>query len=282
MVFSILQLEKRGDVALELSKLFRDILHRNKFVHYRLMQGPFSFYDFIDQSIEFCPFINGCSSFEEFVREYGIEDKTGLEQGLILIDFLVNYLSWLDTSSWLETQGSTTDVNTLYELIKEEAGILQVIKKQIGYILELANYKIEYIQSPNYKFKTSIIIKRDQDVDSVLKYLDTEPRIRVLTYLDFRIERNVQEKHHIIRALYVDLEAIGSKLSKEERREKSYIEAKLCLNFSRHFRDKNISDSEAISYLDYSFYKFIHYIRENYFKENSHILDAIKRAQKKA
>ena len=268
-MISIFELEKRGDVMKEYYKLYDDMLEREDFYHYD--ESKFcSLKEFIDMNIELSPFVDGVSSLDEFITDYNLNKMPQQTMALYICDFILNFFSWAgDVKSPIYK-----DYKEFYDYSKKT---FMVVLKQIYYILELANYQNVEFEHPSYTFPTIRIVKRDHDVDSILSYLDEEPRIRVLSYLDFRVESNVQEKLNIIRSLYVDLEAIGSKLSNAERRANPYSEVKMCLNFARHFREKNISDTEAIEYLDYSFYKFIHYIRENYFKENSHILEAIKK-----
>lgn len=270
-MISIFELEKRGDVMKEYYKLYDDMLERKDFYHYD--ESKFcSLKEFIDMNIELSPFVDGVSSLDEFITDYNLNKMPQQTMALYICDFILNFFSWAgDVKSPIYK-----DYKEFYDYSKKT---FMVVLKQIYYILELANYQNVKFEHPSYTFPTIRIVKRDQDVDSVLHLLDEEGRYKVLEYLDFRTENDIEKKKEILRVLYIKFEEIKGSLTKEEKGSILFKDTKACLNFPRHFKDKTLEDSTIMKCLDYSFYMYIHFMRSRFFAKNEETLKIIKENQ---
>lgn len=193
---SILDLEQRIDPMIEYNKLY-SFLNKEEFIdvgsgfNYR----PKPFINHIDSIILTLPYTGSSDSFANYWRDRDIflqpkDQKEATNSILLLISFYLTYYAYIE-----KNYSTTKQLNNNF-LVK----ITNIIKCNLASL----NYKITFEEKENqYGFKTPLIIKRDVDVDSVLSLIhNSDTRLDLLSYLDFRLENNLQEKQSILARLY--------------------------------------------------------------------------------
>lgn len=192
---SILDLEQRIDPFSEYHKLL-SFLKNESFINCR------SFIQYLEGKLNLIPYIKSSRTIEGYFIERGVvlppqTTQEATDVLLYLISFYETYMRWVC-------------VNNNFDLIYKDAHIwgdyeahIQKMNNIVISILEGLNYKIIYEEENNqYGFKAPLIVKRDTDVDSVLPLVHSDIRIDLLSYLDFRVENNLQAKEDILARLY--------------------------------------------------------------------------------
>ncbi|WZU00589.1 hypothetical protein MGH68_13720 [Erysipelothrix sp. D19-032] len=116
--------------------------------------------------------------------------------------------------------------------------------------------------------------KRDADVDSVLPDVQSDIRLDLLSYLDFKNENNLEQKMNILRRLYLDIEERGDELYKDPNR-KLYTTTKSLLNNVRHHR-KDFDEEKLMTNCDLAFYHYIHLIRAHKLYQDKDLIKELR------
>lgn len=194
---SILDLEQRTDAVTELEKLLQFL--NNEPHHSNGSQD--SFVDLMNYKINLLPYTGTSQNFSQYwhertIRLFATNNSEATILILHLISFYRTYISWV-----VSNDQNKNLIYGRYNNINENFTFK--INNIINYLLPLLNYKIEYEEKNKYGFKTPLIIKRDVDVDSALHLInDSDTRLDLLSYLDFRLENNLQAKQDILVRLY--------------------------------------------------------------------------------
>lgn len=271
---SILDLEQRIDPQGELKKLLT-ILKENKYQDYNK-----SFTFVINRNFNLLPFVGTSTTFDEFFRDreiklsslqyHGFSDVEATQSLLYVISFYLTYSSWIQSDEY--------NRKLLFRYMDESKRIayylpfIKEVKNLITSMLTLLNYQIIYEEEDNqYGFKTPLIVKRDTDVDSVLPLVDSDIRIDLLSYLDFRVENNLQAKQSILVRLYKtiiddgkDKYSIKSEDPKLKYQNELYRKISQLYNQTdiRHGGEKiELTDEEKHKYYDMCFYLLLQLIR---------------------
>lgn len=264
---SILDLEQRIDPFSEYHKLL-SFLKNESFLDYC------SFIKYLEGKLNLIPYIKSSRTIEGYFIERNVvlppqttQDATNIL--LYLISFYETYMRWVSISNNYKLMYKDVyrwgdyDIHT------------QKMNNIITSILEGLNYKIFDEEEKNqYGFKTPLIVKRDIDVDSVLLLVNSDIRIDLLSYLDFRVENNLQAKEDILARLYKTIiddgkEKYDIKASPDDFKLKYqkelYDRIKLVYNQTkiRHGGEGKIelSDEEMHKYYDMCFYLLLQLIR---------------------
>lgn len=166
-----------------------------------------------------------------------IDEITYDEDRMYFIDFIINYFSWLKQNKEFKQIVKSFEQNRINEIMKKIEGV-------ISFILENLNYRI--IQGKNHLY----ITKRDENVDSILSVVD-EPDIRelMLSFYDFRIENDVDEKRIILKKLGDYLEPQRRELNTYNKNLTDDIFYILNKFYIRHNNDSNIKFEKDEDYL---------------------------------
>lgn len=273
---SILDLEQRIDPLVELRK-FLTILKDNQYQDYNK-----SFISVIDRNFNLLPFVGTSTTFDEFFRNRGVklssseyEWLSGAEATRSLLYVISFYLTY---SSWIQFDEDNRKLLFRYMNDKMEKNyylpFVKEVENLISSMLTLLNYQIIYEEEDNqYGFKAPLIVKRDTDVDSVLPLVDSDIRLDLLSYLDFRVENNLQAKEDILTRLYktiiddgkdvYDVKANPSDFKLKYQNELHNKVKQLYNNTRiRHGGKKaELTDDERHKYYDMCFYLLLQLIR---------------------
>lgn len=177
------------------------------------------------------------------------------DYNLYLLNLFSNFIFWL-----LEESGSLKS-------LRLEVKIISNLYNQILLILESQNYKNIVSEEKNeYGFLDVFTVKRDEDIDSVLEYISPDLRLDLLSYIDFRFEKNIKHKESIIARLYKDIESKKTTLNCDPFKS-LYTDTKFALNIPRHHREYIMTDEEKILWYDRSFRMYVHLIRSQEIKK---------------
>ncbi|WZU00588.1 hypothetical protein MGH68_13715 [Erysipelothrix sp. D19-032] len=138
---SIFQLEKRFNLDHEMNKLMNDYIKYYN-VDYRLHgnYGSDSLLKLINKTILHCPFVYGSRTFDEYLSEYEIDTMRENIQALYKLEFIANYIIWLNF--YLPEMGKNG----------HNKDNLTIIATQISYIAKMMNYKLTKIQQDGLPF----------------------------------------------------------------------------------------------------------------------------------
>lgn len=196
MVKSIFDLEKRTDLNKEVIRL-DGYLREKKFFN---ANGYIrTFWGVIDELFALWPHRYTATTFIEYFELFQITpipSHMNEEQRFYYLQFIYDFIMWIENNSQIYIAGD--NISDVYHVgIRNREERFNVIKTNIELIAELTNYKLEFINE-HYTF-----IKRDVDVDLVLKQLETEEdlRLALLSYNDFRIEEDIKEKKIILKQI---------------------------------------------------------------------------------
>ena len=254
MVKSIFDLEKRTNLKKECLKIEK-YLNKEQFCTLNYLSPHYTFWDMIDSFIEFWPFRYTATNIEEYFDLYELPFKVSNmnnEQYLYYLQLI------LDVIMWLDGRKNHHDYE-LYSLKEENKKCFYVIVRNISLVAELSNYDIEQINE-HYTF-----VKKNADVDSILNQLESEEdlRLAILSYNDFRIEKNISEKGHILKQIGDWLEPRRKDFVKTNKSLTSDIFYILNNANIRHNNDKQLklNTDETLKLYDDLFRMMIHLIR---------------------
>ena len=115
------------------------------------------------------------------------------------IQFILDFLIWIaDYHPHISKGYDRKEVESILSNIRlYNNKTFVMLIQNIEIIIESLNMKIETINDH------ITFIKRDSDIDSVLSQLEDQPDIRLLllSYNDFRVENNLEDKQHILKKL---------------------------------------------------------------------------------
>lgn len=264
---SILDLEQRLAPVSELEK-FHFFLRKEKFTNFE------SFQEYLNPRLNLIPYMGSSMSIEGYFTERGIDLKSkSVDEATTALLYLI---------SFYETYDCWSRVGNNYNIMYRESydtDSLRVhrtkIVNVINSLLKQLNYQVIYEEEDNqYGFKAPLIVKRDTDVDSVLPLVDSDIRLDLLSYLDFRVENNLQAKEDILARLYKTIIYDGKEIyftaSKTgdfrlKYQNELYERIKLVYNQTniRHGGQGKISltDEEKHKYYDMCFYLLLQLIR---------------------
>lgn len=264
---SILDLEQRINPIIELQKLLK-FLNTEEHWNYK------SFISFIDKKLNLLPYSGTSQNFEQYWVERNVNlNSTNNEEATIsilhLISFYRTYISWVISS----TKNHQIFYGQYGSIDKE---FLLKINNIIPNLLVSLNYQLINEDEDNkYGFKTPLIIKRDVDVDSALLLIENQDtRLDLLSYLDFRLENNLQAKQGILARLYKtiiddgkDIYSANSKTDdfRLKYQNELYERIKQIYNQTdiRHGGDGKVelTEEEKLKYYDMCFYLLLQLIR---------------------
>jgi len=259
MVKSIFELERRFDFDKEFKRLF-DYLSKAQFnSEFHLSSTFWNVADYyFEKWSNRLTAINSSDYFEDIgINIKGFCDNT---EKLYIMQFVLNYISFLESSYYLPTKYKAPYKTVLQNILS---------------ILESLNYKLAEDEEGR-----SFFTKRDADVDSVLDILENEDDIRLLLlgYNDFRIEKDITAKRTILKRL-------GDYIEPKRQQYKGYnstltdnVFHLLNSMYIRHNHTKvqpqyQLSNEEYILWYDKLFKMILHIIRtEEISKTNKEVV----------
>ena len=119
------------------------------------------------------------------------------EQCMYYLQFIYDFIHWIIEKYSEQSNTYGLPNGHFYHLYINNNHYLTTIQENITIIAEMCNYELELINNH------MTFIKRDADVDSILKQLESEDdlRLALLSYNDFRIENNIEEKRKILKQI---------------------------------------------------------------------------------
>lgn len=251
---SIKYLEQRMDIDIEMSKL--KSLFSEKIVG-KTTSFPYldiTFNDLLRDFFDSFPLSGTSRNPYEFLEDrevYPVQE----DYNLYLLNLYLNFIVWL-----VEESRSLKSLRLEYNIISN-------LYNQITLILESQNYKNIVSEEKNeFGFLDVFTVKRDEDIDSVLEYISPDLRLDLLSYIDFRFEKNIKHKESIIARLYKDIESKKKNLNCDPFKS-LYTDTKFALNIPRHHREYTMTDEEKILWYDRSFRMYVHLIRSQEIKK---------------
>lgn len=258
---SIFDLEKRFDWEEEVRRL-SSLIYDDKRID--TIYSTCSFSEVIDDSIIYFPMAQSARNAEEYFEDLNYETSDRKTTQLRYIHFYTIYLEWYLANHSLLIRKIKNYAN---EVSLKDYG--EIYFRNLSSFLEGANYKwISGSYDEKLKIYQSLFVKRDHDVDSILNIVEADIRLRLLTYLDFRNEKNLEFKIETMRILYIDIEK--DKNSFKKLNENLFKETKFALNKTRHPDEyfQNLTNEEKMDFCDKAFDCYIHLIRESTIKEH--------------
>lgn len=199
MVKSIFDLEVRLDFDKEYNRLVETIESRVFETQY---ESHLTFGEMANTLFLFWPYRHTSRTILEYFELNRIKFGSfalSREDRLYNIQFLSDFICWIcDYPHHIAKGYDQEDIEFLLEGIeKENHKIFVMLSQNIREIIESLNMEIKIINNH------ITFIKRDADVDSVLTQFETESDIRLLllSYNDFRVENSLEEKQHILKKL---------------------------------------------------------------------------------
>lgn len=174
------------------------------------------------------------------------------------MNFYINVISWGEKNIYGFTKERNHEIQNFF-------------KKRVDIILELANYRQEFLPfNEELAYEPVIFVKRNADLDSVLHLVSPDIRVDLLTYFDFRLENDIQGKQSILKRLADYFEPDRDKYNLVNRKLTSKI-FQLFNNCNiRHANDRQMqfeSDVEQLEYYDICFNLILHLLREGKIEE---------------
>lgn len=251
-MISIFDLERRFDLDIEYPALF-DLLDSTKI---QIENTSIKLIDLINKTFHRWPYNETAIDidhyfgrlFEDYYDYDNLSDIEDNTERLYVIDFIINYLDWINNDEFLKKNIDT-----------------KLLTKKINKVINLINYILEKLNYTTRKGDEHIyIIKRDENLDSILSVVkEKNLRETLLSFYDFRIQNNVDEKSLI-------LKKIGDYLEPKRKEFNSYNKTLTECIFNllnklkiRHFdnHQKELSDEEYLIWYDKLFKMMIHLIR---------------------
>lgn len=251
---SIKYLEQRMDIKKEMEKL-HDLISLNTIGRSIVSGGKHIFLeDILENHFEEFPLSGTSRDIFEFFEDRNIHRDQD-DYYIYLLNFYSNFLSWITTN------------NEVFGINIIDHDSITTITKRIDLILVTQNYKNILSESINeFGFYDVYTVKRDEDIDSVLEYISPDLRLDLLSYIDFRFEKNIKHKEAIIARLYKDIESKKTTLNCDPFKS-LYTDTKFALNIPRHHREYTMTDEEKILWYDRSFRMYVHLIRSQEIKK---------------
>lgn len=248
---SIRDLEQRIKLDVEVIKLEESLLDELLIVDdYYNNRCTYNFY--LDRLFTDFPYSGTSRDLDEFFHDRGIA-KNSSNYYLTKLNFYSNFLSWF--------------YSEYNESLNFNINNLALIIKRIDFILNHVNYKnVEDKEENEFNFKYISTVKRDVDVDSILRIIERDLAVDILSYLDFENEDNLKFKESIMARLYKDLESKKKDLDMEPNRG-LYSDTKFALNISRHHSESKLPVVKRIEICDKAFYLYIHLVRSSTIKQ---------------
>lgn len=250
VVSSIKCLEQRMNLQKEIDKL-KELFDK----YYITVNNPYgysayvyTFPEIINDSFDYFPYCGTSRDLNEFFIDREIYDE---DDGYYI--YLLNLYSNL--LSWLVSENHNLRIDTI------NTNMVDMFTSRIDLILESQNYKNITDEKLNeHGFYDILTVKRDENIDSVMKFVSQDIRIDLLSYIDFRFENDLKHKEAIISRLYKDIESKKICLNVEPNKS-LFKDTMFVLNIPRHHREYNISDEDKLMWYDRAFEMYIHLIR---------------------
>lgn len=182
--------------------------------------------------------------------DYVFRDSLGItkEQFLYYVEFIYNIIMF--------------SLNNNYISIKEQ--IVKTMIENINIIVEKLNYKFE-LSSDKY-----LLVKRDENVDSILSLVDEDITKILLEYNDFKIKDNLHRKGELLKSIdkYIEKnQSDYSKLDNDSYRTWGYIVNNFGVNHKINEKYKGCTNDDILKWYDKAFLIGIHLIRTRGIKE---------------
>lgn len=275
MTISIFDLEKRTDLRKECIRL-NEYLSKARFITYdNGMVRYGDFWNMVNCCLTYWPYRYTALNIQDFFDIYGLPfnvDEMNNEQLLYYLQIILDFVMWLFTYD--ENESYDEENQFLSDILYKNEKELNIIIENIELTIEQANYKIEKVDQ-HY-----IFIKRNVDLDSILRQFETKEdiRITILSYNDFRIEKNIDEKRMILKRLADWLEPQKNKFTKIDNQLTNNIFYLLNSIKIRHNNSKqvNLDDDSLLALYDDLFKMIIHLIRSEDIKRIQSSIQELK------
>lgn len=256
MVKSIFTLERRFDFDKEFKRLL-DLLEKRDYINVDCYDK--SFWDLVNQEFKNWKYRISAVNVEQYLEDIGIDFDSiynlNDKEKFYVLQLVINWVNYI-ISNDLIYDGFTEDDRKKY--LKP----VIVIYENIKYILESLNYKLVK------KEDLFSFTKRDENIDSILKQLENEDdlRIALLSYNDFRIENDLNEKKSILFDIATWLEPHKSdflKINNSLTNDVFFILNKADIRHNNRNELQFKDDSEKLKLYDDLFKMIVHLIRES-------------------
>jgi len=176
--------------------------------------------------------------------EYLFRDQMGLrkEHFLYYVEFIYNIINFCIINNYISIKSL----------------IIKTVIENIVIIVEKLNYKFEKIDD------RYLLVKRDENVDSVLSIIDEDIANLLLEYNDFKIKNNLHRKNEILKAIDKYIEKNQSEYSKVDNdsyRTWGYIVNNFGINHKIKDKYKECSHEDLLKWYDKAFLVGLHLIR---------------------
>lgn len=267
---SIFDLEVRLDFDKEYKRIMEII---DSPIFSTSYQSGFSFYEIINSIFQFWPYRRTARTIDEYFELKNLrfgDFSSSKEEKLYDIQFVFDFICWI--------YNPNREMSEMYDSIRIESIIKDCLESNRHHFVLITDNIEEIIESLNMEIQTIndhiTFIKRNADVDSVLTQLEEKPDIRLLllSYNDFRVENNLEDKQHIIRKLADWLEPQRKKYSSINSNLTSDVFAAINNGNIRHNNTKQWNfktDKDQLKMYDKIFKMILHLIREEDIKSIS-------------
>lgn len=276
MAISIFDLEKRTDLRKECLRLHEYLSKKNFILTNDYSVWNNNFWNMVNICFTYWPYRYTALNIQEFFDIHGLPfnvDEMNNEQLLYYLQIILDFIMWLYTYD--ESNPYVEENKFLSEILYKNEKKLNIIIENIELTIEQANYKIEKVDQ-HY-----IFIKRNVDLDSILKQFETKEDIRItlLSYNDFRIEKSIDEKRMILKRLADWLEPQKNKFTKIDGQLTDDIFYLLNSIKIRHNNSKqvNLDDDSLLALYDDLFKMIIHLIRSEDIKRIQSSIQNLKK-----
>ena len=187
---------------------------------------------------------------DEYLNFIGVKNENHFKSKISQTEFLY----------YLEFLINIFKISTL-RLQENEEIIIESLEKNIIIILNKMGYRI-CLDKENERI---IIVRKDSDLDSVVKDMDIDLATLLIRYNDFRIQKDIFEKHSILKK--IDLYIEGNKQVFKQKDKSTYdLIGKIVNNYgiNHHIKIDEIKlkdEKEIINAYDDCYKLMIHLIR---------------------
>ena len=196
---SIFELVNELDIQKEYNKFNFEL--SEGFIYYE--SNMISFFEYLDRSGNFRGWKerNTCLTVFEYLHFLGVridgefKDTVSLEQFLYYMEFLINIF-----------------FITIRQLDVEERKIIVSLIENINLILDKLGYKTDNKASSN----RITVNRKDSDLDSIVDEIDIDLSALLISYNDFRIEKDISKKHSILKKIDLYIEEYKKVLKEKD------------------------------------------------------------------
>lgn len=275
MIKSIFDLEKRITLSDEYKKILA-FLDKKQFQYCSCYSC--TFWDLVDRTIIYWPYRSTALNHQDFFHLVEISPRFSNlsdEKRLYVLQFIIDYIRWF----YLYYDGDfipNEHTQKLVHIFTDNAENFILIIENVDIILEKMNYKREVLNE-HFTF-----VKRDADIDSVLNQVEDniDVRMLLLSYNDFRNNKDCKTKMHILKALGDYIEPMRKELKEFDSSLTEDVFYLLNTGKVRHPEKENQIDyhtvEKQIEWYDKLFKMILHLLRYKDIKEIKNELKSLK------